>query len=78
MKKATQDSQWKNKRTGKPFELRFVEENGKRIKTTIAKFVNGHAKLKIALDEDLTPENNPRSEWKKSQLGIIANLKVIE
>lgn len=64
-----------NQQTGKPFELRFKEENGSKSKIKIVKFVNGHAKLKLSLDEDVTAKNNPRHEWLKS-LGISGKLNV--
>ena len=53
-----------------------MEENGQRLSKKTVKFVNGHAKLKISLDEDLTAKNNPRHDWTKS-LGISGNITVI-
>ena len=51
----TKGRTWKNSRTGDPFDLRLLDQNGKRVKKKMVKFVDGKAKEKIVLDEDLIP-----------------------
>ena len=41
----------------------FTDEKGNKSTKATAQFINGIAKIKLTLNEDLTPKNNPRTGW---------------
>ena len=41
----------------------FLDDSGNRTTKTTVKFVDGVAKIKLVLNENITAKNNPRTGW---------------
>lgn len=64
---------WNKKGSEKIFKLKFLDEKGERTKKLKVNFVKGEATVKVALNGNLTDQNNPRYPWMES-LAIQGNI----